>query len=129
MAKDKSGPRYFKDEATNPELNISFDASATEKLLELMDRAQPLIVKTHNLYNMYRTGALEVPPNESRKQLDTLLETISLMAKPTEALRFRYNSLHSRYVTHRDRWDKLVKGVESGLIKRNCDKKKTSYRL
>jgi hypothetical protein len=93
------------------------DAS-TEKLMEYLKRADPMIEQINNLYNQYLTGAEKRPPTERRKQLDQLMATIMIMGKPTKSLQFRCNSLHYYYATYRDRWDRLMRDLESGKIKR-----------
>src|SRR6185312_3659968 len=44
--------------------------AATDKLLELFQRAEPLIEQLNSLYNQYITGVESRPPLERRKQLD-----------------------------------------------------------
>lgn len=88
------------------------------KIEELLDRAEPLIEQLDNLYKIYLAGIEKRPPIERRTHLDRTMEMITMMAKPTRALQFRYNTLHARYVTHRDRWDKILKEREGGKIRR-----------
>ena len=84
------------------------------KLHELMDRAGPAIEQLNNLYNQYFAGAERRPPLERRQQLDQLMEMIRMLGKPTQAIRFKCNSLQSHYVSNRDRWDRLLKEQEAG---------------
>ncbi len=86
--------------------------SSNEKLVELIQRAEPMIEQLNNLYNMYFAGAEKRPPIERRSQLDQLMATLQLMSKPTPALQFRFSTLQSQYITHRDRWEKLLKQHE-----------------
>lgn len=88
------------------------------KLLELMQRAEPLIEQVHSLYNQYLAGIETRPPVERRKQLDQVMLTLQLMTKPTPAYQFRYATINASYHTHRDRWDRLMKDLESGKAKR-----------
>lgn len=90
----------------------------TEKLDELMHRAEPLLEQVNNLYNQYISGAAQVPPNDRRQQLDQIMVTLMLMAKPTATYRFRFNSLQAAYTLYRARWEKLMRDLEDGVIKR-----------
>ena len=78
----------------------------------------------HNLYNQYLAGIESRPPIERRKYLDQVMQTIQAMNKPTPAYQFRCNTLNSSYLTHRDRWDRLAKDLESGKIKRTTGPKR-----
>jgi hypothetical protein len=84
----------------------------TAKLSELLDRAEPLIEQVNNLYNQYNAGAERRPPIERRQHLDQLIETINVMSKPTPALRFRSQSVLTRYITTKERWERVLKEVE-----------------
>lgn len=88
------------------------------RIEELLDRAEPLIEQLENLYKIYLAGIEKRPPIERRTYLDRTMEMITVMAKPTRALQFRCNTLHARYVTHKDRWDKLLKAYEGGKTRR-----------
>lgn len=89
-----------------------------EKLVELIDRADTLINQLNNLYSMYISGAEKTPPIERRKTLDQMMVTITYTGKPTQALLFQCNNLVSRYTVHKERWDKMVKNLESGKLKK-----------
>ena len=90
----------------------------TDKLLEGFERAEPLIEQLNSLYNQYITGVEQKPPLERRKQLDQLMTMMQGLGKPTSAYQFRFNSLNASYVAHRERWDRMLKDLESGKIKR-----------
>lgn len=105
------------------------ESASTEKLRELLDRAGPMIDQLNNLYNQYIAGALQTPPLERRNQLDSIISTVTVMAKPTKALRFKFNTIQGKYIIYRDRWDKRMKDLESGKIKRIAGPSvKKSYR-
>jgi hypothetical protein len=98
--------------------------SAGAKIEELIHRAEPLIEQVNNLYAMFTSGVERLPPHEKRKQLEQLMATLQSMAKPNTTYSFRVSTLNTRYVTMRDRWDKLVRDVESGKIKRTAGPKR-----
>jgi len=88
------------------------------KIDELIARAEPLIEQVNNLYAQFVSGAEKLPPHERRKQLDQLLSQLQLIQKPNATYNFKVSTLHARYVTMRDRWDRMMKDVESGKISR-----------
>lgn len=91
---------------------------STDKLFDLLQRAEPLIEQLDHLYGMYFSGAEKLPPLERRKALEQTMTTLQLMNKPTPAAVFRYNSVQSRFAAYKERWDRLLKDLESGKIKR-----------
>jgi hypothetical protein len=119
---EESKPSYSARIGTPAATQGNFGASSagTEKLVELIERALPLIEQLNNLYNQYISGVERCPPLERRKQLDQLMATLTLMSKPTPAYQFRFNTLNSSYLTHRERWERLCKDLESGKIKRTA---------
>jgi len=90
---------------------------------EFQNRAKDVEILIHqvdNLYRQYMVGLELRPPIEKRAALDTALARLDAMAKATPAAKFRYNALISRFRTYLDRWERLVKDVESGKIKRTA---------
>src|SRR4051812_31333869 len=66
----------------------------TEKIDELIQRADPMIDQLNNLYSMFLSGAESIPPTERRKQLDQLMATLQMINKPTPSYQFKYSTLH-----------------------------------
>ena len=97
---------------------------AIDKLLELFARAEPLIDQVNALYGQYIAGVESLPPLERRGQLDQLMLTLQTIHKPTAAYQFRFNSLQASYLSHRDRWDRMCKNLESGKITRPAGPKR-----
>ncbi|HTL11410.1 MAG TPA: hypothetical protein VL588_02915 [Bdellovibrionota bacterium] len=93
---------------------------ASAKFDELIDRAVPLIEQLNNLYNMFFAGAEKRPPIERRKVLDQVIDTLTKIGKNTAAQRFKYQGVYQQYVTYRDRWDKKLKELEEGKIRRGA---------
>jgi hypothetical protein len=134
MAKEKTAWQRWDEKENEREEETSKEAARREskgiqaptapqgvegdRLLAAMDRADPMIEQLNNLYAAYIAGADRIPPTERRKQLDQLITTIQMSAKPTRALAFRADGLVSKFNTYRDRWDKLMKDLESGKITR-----------
>ena len=44
------------------------------------------------------------------------MSQLQLIQKPNSTYSFRVSSLHTRYITMRERWDKLIRDIESGKI-------------
>lgn len=110
---DKRKPasvQRFNDESSG---NLS-----TEQIIERMSRAEQLIEQLNNIYNMYVSGIERNPPIDRRKQLDELMLGLQLVAKPTQSLQFRFDTALSRFRSYRNRWDRLLRDLESGKIKR-----------
>ncbi len=93
-------------------------AVGDQKLLQLLDQATPMIEQLNNLYNQFFAGTERVPPIERRKQLDQTMATIMMTPKITAPLQFRAQTLNSSYISARDRWDRMLKDLESGKLKR-----------
>ncbi len=88
------------------------------KLDDLIQRADTLIERLNHLYQMFVTGVEKAAPIEQRKQLDQLIFTIQLAPKITQSGLFKANNVQARFYTYRDRWEKLLKDLEVGKIKR-----------
>jgi hypothetical protein len=89
-----------------------------EKLDDLLLRADPLIEQLNNLYNIYVSGAEQIPPTERRKNIDQIMVTLQMISKPTPGALYKYTAIHAKYESYRNRWDKMMKDLESGKLKR-----------
>ena len=89
-----------------------------DKFDDLLQRADPMIEQLNNLYHMYAVGVESLPPIERRRNLDTVMLSLQMMPKLTPSSLFKYNSILSRYQSYKERWDKLIKDIESGKVKR-----------
>jgi hypothetical protein len=100
----------------------------SEKLDEMLTRADTLIDQLNNLYNMFISGVEKLPPVERRKQLDQTILSIQMTNKPTASLSFKSNGVLSKYSTHAERWDKLIRDLENGKIKRVTKPNSASFK-
>ena len=116
--------RAREDEKEEEEFNAKKEKQQTSSVPDsahfedLMSRLEPMIDQVDSLYIQYVKGVERRPPLERRKTLDQLMATVSMMGKPTQGAQFRYNTLHASYNTHRDKWDKMLRDLEAGKIKR-----------
>jgi hypothetical protein len=123
--REEEKEREEREELAKPtQSKIGSVSGGSEKLIELMERAEPMIEQLTHLYNMYIAGAEQQPPLERRKQLDQIMNTIFLMSKPTPSLQFRSATMLNHYNTNRERWDRMLKDLESGKIKRTAGPKR-----
>jgi hypothetical protein len=93
------------------------------KIEELLHRAEPMIEQINNLYNMFVAGVERLPPTERRKTLEELMMMLQNMQKPNATYQFRVSTLNIRFVTMRERWDRLMRDLESGKIRHSTGPK------
>jgi hypothetical protein len=96
------------------EASLQTSGSSTEKLIELLDRVEPLMEQVNILYSQYFTGVERLPPVERRKQLDQIMNSLALISKPTQVLQFRFKSVQSRFQSFCDQWERKLRDLESG---------------
>jgi hypothetical protein len=99
------------------------EAVPVEKFDEMIQRADVMIEQLNNLYKMFVVGVEKLPPNEKRKALDQLMYGLQIMSKPTPSANFKFSSIQSRYEANKERWEKMLKDLESGKIKRTAGNK------
>ncbi len=84
---------------------------------ELEQELQALSVELRKLegeYNMYFAGRTPRPPFESRSRVDQLFKRWDRRTVDTPAMRFRLQSLQSRYSSFVDLWDRALRAREEG---------------
>jgi len=132
MAKQKDAWSRFRerDEQRDEQIKIESDsvlseakpgraagaASGEAPVLDLIAKAEVMLEQIQNLYHMYISGLERLPPVTQRKLLEDLAHKILAAPKPTASLSFRANSFTTKIQTYRDKWDKLMRDVESGKI-------------
>lgn len=90
----------------------------TSPLDRQIEQAQTLIDQVGALMKMYVAGIERLPPIEKRKQLEAIIIQIQNAAKPTNAMQFRAGTLLASYNTHKDKWDRTLRDLETGKIQR-----------
>ena len=96
-----------------------FESSGvTEKLVELLDRVEPLLEQVNVLYAQFFAGVERSPPQERHKMLEQIMSSLTAMAKPTQILQFRFNTTRARYRTYCEQWSKKMKNLEAGKMAR-----------
>ena len=105
-------------EATRTSGRRAEPQSEGAKIDELVERAEPLIEQVNSLYGMYLSGLEKLPPNERRRQLETLMTQLLQMHKPNSAYKFRIETVNAKFNLFREKWDRIIRDLESGKIKR-----------
>ena len=85
-------------------------------LVELIQKAESLMEQIQGLYNMYVAGMERTPPVTHRKHLEDIAFKIQNAAKTSAGLKFRAQQFHAKYQTYKDKWDRLMKDIESGKV-------------
>ncbi|MGE0616464.1 MAG: hypothetical protein AB7P04_12570, partial [Bacteriovoracia bacterium] len=96
---------------------------ANKRLQTYMNRAEEMKTQVQHLYNMYVAGVEKMPPWVRRRQLEELMVALEHLPKTTSMLRFSYQSLHARFIAQRDRWERMMRDLESGKIKKFANRK------
>jgi hypothetical protein len=89
-----------------------------QKIEELIHRVDPLIEQVNNLYNQFATGVERLAPAEKRKQLQAMIDQLQAVPKTNSTYRFRVQTIIGRFNTMAERWDRMLRDIESGKIKR-----------
>ncbi len=103
-------------ESIRPETTKKPEESHT--LVDGMEEAQKLIEHVNALYNQYLSGAINTPPSEKRRVLDRMMLTLSRAPKYTPTVNFKWGSVNASYNLHKEKWDRQLKALENGKIKR-----------
>lgn len=90
----------------------------SDQLRGLLDQTELLIEQVSNLYGQYFAGLERLPPVEKRRLLERQVATIQASGTSIPALKFRVSSVLAKFQTQKDRWDRTMKDLEAGKIKR-----------
>jgi hypothetical protein len=94
------------------------EETPAQKMESLIVRIEPMIDQITNLYNQFGTGVERLPPTERRKQLEALITQLEALPKTNQTYKFRAQTVVGRYSLMTQRWDRILKDIESGKIKR-----------
>lgn len=85
-------------------------------ILKLIARADLMLEQIQHLYNMYVAGVEKTPPLTQRKQIEEMMSKLGGAPKNNQTILFRFNQFQTKYQTYKDRWDRLIKNIESGKV-------------
>lgn len=84
----------------------------TEKLQKMIGEITPQLEQLNQLYRMYVNGVEKRPPIELRSRVEAQLQRLTTASKNTLSVRFQYQQLHSKYISYRDLWERMLKQFE-----------------
>jgi hypothetical protein len=88
------------------------------ELILAIENCEVFIDKVQNLWTQYLSGIEKFPPHTHAKQLEDMVTGLNKLDKPLAQDRFKLQNFLSKYAAYKDRWDRLVKDLEAGKIKR-----------
>lgn len=83
----------------------------TTEALDLFDET---LRRLKSNYDLFFNAVRKLPPMEERRRLDQLVQELAKSAIRDNALRFRYNTLLSRYNQYRELWGRKMRELEEG---------------
>jgi hypothetical protein len=95
------------------------------KVAIVAEELQVLEVRIKQLkldYEQYFLGSRPREPQQLRAEVQKLMHQYSSTPIQNTALRFRFNSIHSRFQAFRRQWDSTLRQIESGTYKRHVFK-------
>lgn len=116
--REKEADEADQGNSKNPSAPVKGQIGTSDKVDQLLTQAKPLIEQINALYNQYISGIEQFPPNDKRKMLEGLMAQIQSMSKPTQSIQFKANSLLQHFMTYREKWDRILRDLEAGKIRR-----------
>lgn len=92
--------------------------TSSNAVLEQMRLIDTMIDQVHNLYQMFIAGVERLPPKEKQALIEKSIANLQGNLSQTPATKFRFNTLNTRFLSYKDRWEKMMKNIESGKIKK-----------
>lgn len=91
-----------------------------------LDRIEGVIRSLEIAYEKYFMGIERIPPEKERADLGLLLRRMSNRHIVQVDLRFRFQTLSTRYFSLCGNWDRIMRQIEEGKYVRQLQKLKTS---
>lgn len=111
-----------------PQKPASVELMTLHQANEEFTKVEVLIEQINHHYQMYLAGLEQLPPKEKRSRLEKEMHMLSDSRKNT-ALKFRWNTLHAHFISARERWDRILRDLESGKVQRRNIKKQGTPKL
>ena len=99
------------------------EALTTADLERMILEVESTLDKLGALYNQYLAGSEKRPPSEQRKRLGRTVELIANAPKAGTGIRFKCNNTVQRFHTLCERWDKQMRALENGELRRIAQEK------
>lgn len=100
----------------DPNAKVGNGTTTDQVLIELLTKCDMMMEQITNLYGMWIQGMERMPPKTQRSHLEDLILKVQAAPKPTANLRFRVAEFNNKYYTYKDKWERILKDVESGKI-------------
>lgn len=83
---------------------------------ESIDRFDENLRRLKAMYDLFFSGARRLPPVEDRRRLDAMVHELAKERIRENGLRFRFNTLLSRYNQYKELWGRLMREREEGPL-------------
>lgn len=100
----------------DPSAEIGNATTTDQILIELLSKCEIMMEQITNLYHMWVQGLERTPPISQRKHLEDLVMKIQTAPRPSTNLKFRVGQFQTRYNIYKDKWDRILKEVETGKL-------------
>jgi hypothetical protein len=88
-----------------------------KELTELEGRINRLRV----LYDQYFMGIERMEPTYLRTEVEKIFRRSDTLRRGSTSLKFRFRSMQQRYTSYRSYWDRIVRMIEDGKIRRGVN--------
>lgn len=93
-----------------------------EEIEQELNRIEAAIRATDQNYERYFSGIERRPPEKARDEIGLVLRRLSNRYIPQTDLRYRYQTLATRYHTYCSNWERLMRKIEDGAFVRKLQK-------
>lgn len=73
------------------------------------------------LYDQYFMGIERMEPTYLRSEIDKIFRRSQILKRGSTVFKFRFRSLQQRYTAYRSYWDRIVRMIEDGQIRRGVN--------
>ncbi len=103
------------DERLTMQAQIEADKIAMEEELVTLDKK---LNRVRVLYDQYFMGIERLPPEMMRNDLDKAFMRSKIQRCRSTALKFRFRSTRQKYTSLKSYWDRIIRLIEEGRIRR-----------
>jgi hypothetical protein len=86
-----------------------------------LDELEGRIARLRVLYDQYFMGIEKMEPTFLRAEVEKMFRRSQILKLGTTVLKFRFRSLQQRYTSYRSYWDRIVRLIEDGHIRRGIN--------
>ncbi len=79
------------------------------------------IARLRVLYDQYFMGIERMEPTYLRGEVDKIFRRSQVLKRGNTVLKFRFRSLQQRYTSYRSYWDRIVRMIEDGKMRRGVN--------